>query len=142
LNKYQIEVGGELLNGHHDFCLFDKKENIQGEHKYFELSSGHNLHKWKLIPIYHIYGSEELSIKNGNLRELMQKPYLAVNNKAAVENNWEENTEMALIAGERTLSLPLRFLSSIPSDSIGLPFGLEGMPFIDFDTEVRLQKIK
>ena len=80
LNKFQDEVGGPLSGGDPGERLIEpapgKKtayfENIPAG---FEPRAG----EWLLLPLHHIFGSEELSALAPNIAELSAGPYLALN---------------------------------------------------------------
>ncbi|HEY0898718.1 MAG TPA: NADH-quinone oxidoreductase subunit NuoG, partial [Sphingobacteriaceae bacterium] len=83
-NKYQTEVGGPLHGNNPGVRLFEEKERI-GK-KYF--SSGNPTipsmkGEWTLIPLGHIFGSEELSVYTAGIQERMPPPYLALNQEDA-----------------------------------------------------------
>jgi NADH-quinone oxidoreductase subunit G len=79
LNKYQSEVAGPLLGGDPGVRLFEPPAEARGAYYAqppapFQPVDG----EWLLVPLYHIYGSEELSSLSPPVAELVPGPYLAV----------------------------------------------------------------
>ena len=104
--------------------------------------------EWYVVPRYHIFGSEELSILSPSVAELAPRPYLELNPEdaailtgkapASPENMQATAQSTGPGAGEvppvfeLTLDgaiyrLPLRLSTSLPRGMVGLPVGLPGM---------------
>ncbi|SFU42272.1 NADH-quinone oxidoreductase subunit NuoG [Nitrosospira multiformis] len=108
LNKFQDEVGGQLSGGDPGERLIQatpgKKaayfENIPPG---FEPRPG----EWLLLPLHHIFGSEELSILAPGIAELSAQPYLALNP--------EDASNLGLTAGDE-VQLRLRAQTDVTAD--------------------------
>jgi len=79
LNKFQNEVGGELLGGDPGVRLLEPAEGARAGYlgqapAAFQPGNG----EWLVVPLYHIYGSEELSSLSPPVAELILEPYLAM----------------------------------------------------------------
>ncbi|HTJ54731.1 MAG TPA: molybdopterin-dependent oxidoreductase, partial [Nitrosospira sp.] len=154
LNKFQDEVGGPLSGGDPGERLIEpapgKKtayfENIPAG---FEPRAG----EWLLLPLHHIFGSEELSVLAPNIAELSAGPYLALNPGDASDLGLTAGDEVQLrlrpqpdIAADGSIDavanpaadpaadpaaeayrLPLRFKPELLHGTAGLPVGLAGM---------------
>jgi NADH-quinone oxidoreductase subunit G len=153
LNKFQDEVGGPLSGGDPGERLIEpmpgKKtayfENIPAG---FEPRAG----EWLLLPLHHIFGSEELSILAPGIAELSVQPYLALNPEdasnlgltagdevqlrlraqadAQVDAKADRSANAATTTAEttsETFRLPLRFKPELLHGTAGLPVGLTGM---------------
>ena len=95
---------------------------------------------WLLVPLHHIFGSDDLSMYTPGIAELAPKPYIALNAADA--------ERLGLIAGDQVnlwlpwldLSAPWRLVPSLPSGVAGLPVGLPGMPFVALPARGRLSR--
>ncbi len=140
INKYQIEIGGDLRKEIPQLCILRNKKsgNLIGEYYKMDLSdSKHQLDKpkgeWKVLPLYNIFGSDELSVVEGGIKELVPLPYIAVNLESAKKMGWDESTLIKPAGDEITNGIQLRFLNGIPEDCVGIPVGLEQMLFVELE---------
>src|SRR6185312_1717706 len=82
LNKFQDEVGGPLSGGDPGERLIEPMPGAGKKAAYFEnIPAGFEPRQgeWLLLPLHHIFGSEELSVLAPNIAELSTGPYLALN---------------------------------------------------------------
>jgi NADH-quinone oxidoreductase subunit G len=122
LNKFQEEVGGPLRNERPGIRLIvphtDTEPHYIGDiPQPFERRTD----QWLILPLYHIFGSEELSARSGPIMGRMPTPYLALSAEDAGVQQLAEGQEVSLILGERTFRLPVVFHASIPPGIAGLP---------------------
>ena len=121
-NKFQQEVGGPLRGGDPGVRLLEADESatpaffteVPGA---FQSRNG----QWLALPLYHIFGSEELSMLSPPLAGRAPQPYLAVHP--------DDLTEFGLQAGEIvrvSLSGVVRDLQVLVLP--GLARGLAGIP--------------
>jgi NADH-quinone oxidoreductase subunit G len=131
INKFQIEVGGPLRGGDPGKRLIEPKQgaramsfgNAPGA---FERRSG----EWLVVPLYHIFGSEELSMLTPGVAEQAPQPYLALNPDDARRLNVKEGGIVEVPFLKRIRNLPVRIVTGLPAGVAGLPVGLPGMPGI------------
>ncbi|MDX9909454.1 MAG: NADH-quinone oxidoreductase subunit NuoG [Mariniphaga sp.] len=140
INKYQIEIGGDLRREISQLCIFKNTAtgNVRGE--YYKMEVDDNEHqkdkpkgKWKVLPLYHIFGSDELSVVEGGIKELAPLLYIGINPESAKKMGWDESTEVRPAKGDNTTGIQLRFSDEIPEDCVGIPIGLEQMPFVELE---------
>jgi NADH-quinone oxidoreductase subunit G len=79
VNKFQSEIAGPLRGGDPGVRLIEPASTPGEAHggaapQAFEPRTG----AWLLVPLYHIFGSEELSALSPGVRELTPEPYLAL----------------------------------------------------------------
>ena len=80
VNTYQKEVGGPLRGGDAGVRMFEPAP-VNGQSYFsaipaaFEPREG----EWLLVPMHHIFGSDELSLSAPGIAELAAKPHVAVN---------------------------------------------------------------
>jgi NADH-quinone oxidoreductase subunit G len=121
LNRFQEEVSGPLRGGREGVQLFTTATN---KHTYFETIPPAFSAKddaWSVLPIYHIFGSEELSAQSPAIAARAPQPYLALNPDDAEKLGLVEG-ETAVINQDQTL--PVKLLHSLPKGTIGLPVGV------------------
>ncbi len=140
VNKYQIEIGGDLRREIPQLCIFINKETgiPGGEYYKMDLSedkrqSNKPKGEWKVLPLYHIFGSDELSVVEGGIKELVPQPYIAINPELAKKMGWDESTLIRPVGDGNSKGIQLRFLDGIPDDCVGIPVGLEQMPFVELE---------
>jgi NADH-quinone oxidoreductase subunit G len=75
--------------------------------------------EWLLVPIYHIFGSDELSLSAPGIAELAPKPYVALNTADVTEG-----TEVQVSCAGGTFRLPVRIRPDLPPGVAGLSAGI------------------
>jgi NADH-quinone oxidoreductase subunit G len=129
VNKFQKEVGGPLAGGDPGVRLFD----VKGAEKplYFQanfssvkaLGAGEVL----VVPIHHVFGSEELSVRAPGIAGLCPAPYVAVNMDDAHARNLQDGQGIGISFPGIEFHLPVRIDESLPTGVAGLPAGVPGL---------------
>lgn len=135
LNKFQQEVDGPLRGGDPGQRLVEPSPDKPW--KYFEnppAAFAPSEHEWLTVPIYHIFGSEELSVLSHGIAQLTPRPYLGVNPSDAARLGFAQGQQI-LLGGK---PVAVKLLPSLPPGVVGVPAGLPGMPVIDLSEKVRL----
>ena len=130
LNKFQEEVAGPLRGGDPGVRLIEPAKDRKWEYfdnppDQFKPKDG----EWLVVPIHHIFGSEELSIYTHGVLELAPKPYVALNPDDAARLQVNAGDTVEIQTTKESLSVPLRLDSSLPAGILGVPVGLP-----DFDS--------
>lgn len=98
--------------------------------------------QWLVAPLYHIFGSEELSILTPGVAELAPAPYLGISAQDAPALLGASSAESApgaeaqtpglveLTLNGKVFRLPARTVPGLPQGVLGLPVGLPGMPVV------------
>jgi NADH-quinone oxidoreductase subunit G len=136
LNKFQSEIGGPLRGGDPGQRLIEPVTDGPG--RYFSLrASGQEPDKaqLRLVPIHHIFGSEELSLAAPAIAQRAPQPYLALNPDDAPAG---EAQRLRLLVNGRSLELPVKLLAGLPRGVAGWPVGLTGLPTIDLPATVSI----
>jgi NADH-quinone oxidoreductase subunit G len=120
VNTYQKEVGGPLLGGDAGVRLFEPapangKSYFSAIPDAFKPREG----EWLLLPMYHIFGSEELSLSAPGIAELAPGPHVALNT-----DELSEGTEVEVSCAGDTLRLPVRRRPELPRGVAVLSMGL------------------
>jgi NADH-quinone oxidoreductase subunit G len=132
LNKFQSKVGGPLRGGDPGCRLIEpaKVEEVKyldGIPSAFQPREG----EWLVVPQYHIFGSEELSVLSPGIAELAPQPYLAMSPRDAAALRVGEGDEITLNLKSETYRLPVRLASGMPEATVKLAMGLPGSPSVD-----------
>ena len=76
--------------------------------------------EWLLVPMYHIFGSDELSLSAPGIAELAEKPHVALN-----APDLAEGAEVEVVSGGGTLRLPVRLRPDLPPGVACLSAGMQ-----------------
>jgi NADH-quinone oxidoreductase subunit G len=140
LNKFQEEVGGPLRNERPGIRLITPQNGTESRYvadipQHFERRDDY----WLTLPLYHIFGSDELSARSGPIQERMPNPYLALSPEDASAQQIVEGQEVTLVLGERLFHLLVALHSSMPSGIAGLPV-LPALAGVSLPAWARIQK--
>ena len=130
LNKFQSEVGGPLVGGDPGLRLIEPKAICPPMEYFREVPPAFQPRpgEWLVIPVEHIFGSEELSVLTPGVAGLAPQPYLGLNPDDAKALGVGEGAEVELALPEAAYRLPARLRPSLPRGMAELPVGLPGMP--------------
>ncbi len=125
LNKFQDEVGGPLRDGVPGFRLFEPDGRASTEYfaeipQAFVPRDGGSL----LLPLYHIFGSEELSVLTPGITERAPQPYLGLSPEQAAALAVGEGDEVTVSANGTEHRLPVVIMPHLPAGTAGIPVGL------------------
>ncbi len=131
LNKFQEEVGGPLRGGNPGRRLIEpagdtKEFTIAAAPPFFARRSG----EWLIVPLYHIFGSEELSVLSPGIASLTPRPYIGLNPDDAAEIGVSGAREVELVVDDVIYHLPVMLIPSLPTGVAGLPMGIPGVPWV------------
>jgi NADH-quinone oxidoreductase subunit G len=127
INKYQIEVGGELHGGNPGKRLFEPDLNSKAEYfnstpSAYSLKEGEG--QYMVLPLYHIFGSDELSALSPAVAERVPQPYIALNDSDAAKAGIEEGAIVEVLLSGNKKWLPVKLKMGLPQGTAGLPKGL------------------
>jgi NADH-quinone oxidoreductase subunit G len=128
VNKFQAEIGGPLRGGDPGKRLVEPASGAQPEYfaavpPAFEPRDG----KLLFVPLFHIFGSEPLSMLSPGIAELAPRPYAALPPDFAARENISEGDTVRIESDSLSLELPVKIAASLPQGVAGLPSGLPGM---------------
>ena len=129
VNKFQQEVGGPLRGGDPGRRLIEPPKGAPI--KYFVDVPGpfsRREGEWLIIPLYHIFGSEELSSRAPAIAERAPDPYVALNDDDAAELGVNVGELIELSLNGVIHQLPARIMSSLPGGLAGISAGVSGLP--------------
>jgi NADH-quinone oxidoreductase subunit G len=119
-NFYQKEVGGPLRGGDPGIRMFEpnasqNKTYFDGIPKPFRPHEG----EWLLVPMHHLFGSDELSLAAQGIAELAAAPYVAIN-----DGHFVEGEQVDVRCGNATFRLPVSIRPDIPPGVACVPVGM------------------
>jgi NADH-quinone oxidoreductase subunit G len=142
VNKFQSEIGSALRTGDPGVRLIEPK----GEGEYFTQIPRHFARRereWLVIPIEHIFGSEELSRHAPAVEKLVFEPYLALNVADAGSLGLEDGSgEVEIELSGTKHRLPVKVLPDLPGGIAGIPHGLPAAFGEVFPTWRRVERIQ
>lgn len=126
--KFQREVNGPLRGGDPGVRLIEPEGKFQAPYfsgipEAFQPRQG----QWLVVPLYHIFGSEELSSWSPPIAELAAKPYVALNAADAAELQVCAGSEVEVLLPGLTIRVPVSISTETPKGVAGLPAGLPGL---------------
>ncbi|MEE8523049.1 MAG: molybdopterin-dependent oxidoreductase, partial [Thermoanaerobaculia bacterium] len=126
LNRFQEEVAGPLRGGDPGIRLISTA-SPSAEADYFTEVPGafeRRTAEWRIIPLHHIFGSEELSVLSDGIAELAPKAYLALHPDDAADLGIAAGAMVSVTYDGGCLELPARIQPELPRGVAGLPVGL------------------
>jgi NADH-quinone oxidoreductase subunit G len=134
--KFQDEVGGPLRGGDPGVRLIEPAAEPAA--RWFDPppATVREPGSWRAVPLYHIFGGEELSALSAPIAERAPVPYAALHPDDLAALNGAEAVDLNL--GTRTLRLPARAEPSLPPGTVGLPVDLPGVLLADLPDRVGL----
>jgi len=124
-NKFQTEVGGPLRGGDPGIRLIEA--SLQSDRKYFSnISAAFQAHagEWLVVPIFHIFGSEELSRWAPGIAQLAPSPYVALNPEEASRSGVSAGQLIKVTIGGTLFDLQVLLRVDLPCGVAGLPAGV------------------
>jgi NADH-quinone oxidoreductase subunit G len=140
LNKFQDEVGGPLRGGDPGQRLIEPKQTGP---KFFDKvpdAFQRRNDEWLIVPLSHIFGSEELSALSPAIAARAPQRYLAMNDDDAGRLAVTDGEEVELRLGGNIHYLPVRLRHALAKGTAGLPVGLRELPFVDLPAWGRIAK--
>jgi NADH-quinone oxidoreductase subunit G len=130
LNKFQSEVGGPLRGGDPGRRLIEPSQ-VEKAAYFNEIPASFRPRKneWLVTPLYHLFGSEELSALSPALAGRAPQTYLALNPDDADALRVKEGEDVELVLNGAVYRLTVRFHPALPRGVAGLPAGLRELPW-------------
>ena len=129
-NKFQSEIAGALKGGDPGVRLIEPASGGEAEPfpaggEEFAPPAGKPLTgTWLAVPLYHIFGSEELSAWSPSVRELVPAPYVSLRPEEAYRFGFAEGQELEIAVEGRSFTLPLRTAPGLAKGLAGIAAGL------------------
>jgi NADH-quinone oxidoreductase subunit G len=126
LNRFQEEIAGPLRAGDPGVRLVEPPDGAWPAYaadvpEPFAPENG----KWRVVPVHHVFGSEELSVLSPGVAALAPEPYVALHPEDAAELGLKGAAEVTL--DERRFELPVALRPELPRGVAALPLSLPGL---------------
>ncbi|WP_312514759.1 NADH-quinone oxidoreductase subunit NuoG [Stutzerimonas nitrititolerans] len=129
-NKFQDEVGGHLRAGDPGVRLLDDvRQDLAW--KSAPAAFAPALGSWQVVPLHHLFGSEETTALAAPIQSRIPQPYVALADAEAQRLGVAEGALLSLRVADAHLQLPVRIDASLSLGLVGLPVGLEGIPVLN-----------
>ena len=139
MNKYQQEVGGDLLGGNPGVRLFNKPAaKVSDFFKDFPEQFKERINKWLLLPQSHIFGSDELSVYTKGVMERSPEPYIGLSPVDAKMIDAVEGGSVSLVIEKKEYKYPLRIIKSLRNGIVLVSKGLPGVPGLNWGSWVEV----
>ena len=141
LNKFQEEVGGPLRGGDPGVRLLEA--NPESRAAYFTAippAFERRKDEWLILPLHHIFGSEELSMLAPAVAQRAARPTLVLHPEDAAELTIEPGEQAEISLSGTPCRLPVGMDSSVPRGSAGCPADLPSLSGIGLPARSKIRK--
>ncbi len=141
VNKFQSEVGGPLAGGDPGALLIEPSH--VGANSYSDGTPeafAPRVGEWLLIPLHHIFGSEELSGQAPAVAELATRPYAALNPDDARGLGVVEGESVEVSVLNVPFQLKVKMAPVLPRGLAGLPLGVPPLIGLTLPTWGKVRK--
>ncbi|MGH8684002.1 MAG: NADH-quinone oxidoreductase subunit NuoG, partial [Nitrosospira sp.] len=88
--------------------------------------------EWLIVPLHHIFGTEEMSVFAPGIADLVPRPYLALHPDDAAELGLAAGSDLQVQlelggGGQTGYRLPVKLRAELECGVAGLPVGLQGL---------------
>jgi NADH-quinone oxidoreductase subunit G len=139
---YLDEPNGSLKGGDPGIRFIEPKEG--SNYPYFKMSSPgveQQKDKWLIVPVYMIFGSEELSSLGSAIAQRINEPLLYLNRKDAESIGVNDGESIGLEIANIKLVMKIKIEESLQQRVVGLTINLSGMSFVDLPVYGKFNKI-
>ncbi len=143
LNRFQQEIGGPLLGEGPGRRLVEP--DSKRAPSYFGGAperpvSGNG--KWRVLPLFEIFGSEELSLLSPSVAVRVVPAYVVLSEEDASELGVAQGDTVKVRVNQETLHLVAKIQKGFVVKNAGLARGLPGMPFFTGRTAVEVNRVE
>jgi NADH-quinone oxidoreductase subunit G len=139
--NYLDEPNGSLKGGDPGVRLIESGEGHNNS--YFKTDPRafeYKKDEWLIVPVYQIFGSEELSSAGSSVAQRIKEPFLYLNQKDSEKLAIKDSELIQLEVPGNKLRIKVRIENSIQQGMAGLSINLPGMQFIDLPCRGKLIK--
>jgi len=130
MNFYLDEPNGSLKGGDPGILLFDEQSEHQRGSFTFSIPQKTAENQWLILPVYCIFGSEELSNQASAIKERIPQPFVLVSSKVVQTVTPNGRGMVRLEIGDISIEVLLKIDDSLPSGVMGLSVNLPGMEYV------------
>jgi len=133
--KFQSHTGAALKQATNGHCLV---ENSVTEKTWSEVMDAEKVTgDFEVFPLYHLFGSEELTANTEAIKAKATSAYIAINEADASKLGLQASDGVSV---EHNGAVPYIIRSSIAPGTVGVPVGLKGLNFRDLPAAISLEK--
>jgi len=141
LHKFQSEAGGALAGGTAGARLIDTaSQNSYTADTQIPDAFTARKNEWLLVPIYRVFGSDELSAKSPAVDELVDQPFIELSTLDANTLNAKQGDSVNLTLPDGDCEMTLHINDSLPAGCAGYSVGLPGARWLAADTSVAIRR--
>jgi NADH-quinone oxidoreductase subunit G len=118
--------------------------SVAGKRRYFEQVTKNkevNHDELRIIPVYRIFGSDELSSVGAAITGKLEQPFVLMNQKDADIISVKEGDSVQLEILKIRLTLKVKIENTLQKGMAGLSVNLPGMPFFDIPDNGKFHKL-
>ena len=142
LHKFQSETGGALAGGTPGKRLFEFKAQVKAIKYSIPESLKTKKSHFQALPLYRIFGSEELSVRCPAIEELSPQSFIQLNQDDAVQLNVEAGDLVSMNLADGDEECLVEINPSIPANCAGYTIGLPSSSYLAPESFVSLTKSK
>ncbi len=142
LYSYLDEPNGSMKGGDPGIRLIEPAEKSTVAYFNTVNTHGNRGKDWQLLPVYQIFGSEELSIHGEAVAQRMKEPFVILNPEDAQTIGVADGDPVQLETEGNQLTIKVNIENTLPKGLAGLVKNLPGMPFVTMPGTGRFAKIK
>ena len=139
--NYLDEPNGSMKGGDPGIRLIEPGEGKN--HSFFKINPqtpDHKNDEWLVIPVYQIFGSEELSSASSAIAQRIPEPFLFLNQKDAEIIHIKDGELILLEMPGHNLKIKAKIENNLKQGITGLSVNLPGMQFIDMPCRGKIYK--
>jgi NADH-quinone oxidoreductase subunit G len=127
--KFQKSAGGELTQGTHGERLFDV---VTGSKTWYPVSINKDaLNGFAVFPLYHLFGSEELTARSEAIQAKATGAYVALNPADVAKLGLSSSDGVQV---QHNGAVPFLARASVAPGTVGITVGLNGLNFQNMTT--------
>ncbi|TAK60858.1 NADH-quinone oxidoreductase subunit NuoG [Methylobacter sp.] len=142
INKFQQEIGGHLHGGDAGVCLIEASGTMPW---FSDIPSAFKPEQdqWHIMPLPHIFGTEELSLHSSPIVERLPAFCVLLNplDSETLEVDSGDQVGICDLSGDLILKAPVQTELTLPRGLIGITAGLPAFQSLQNITQVTLKKV-
>jgi NADH-quinone oxidoreductase subunit G len=139
--KFQQEVGGELRGGDPGLRLIEPAADARPVYSGLPGEPQRREGEWLAVPLYHIFGSDELSMLSPAVAERAPQPYLALHPDDAAALQLAAGAQAEVRINGSVHRLPVQLAAEIARGLAGIPAGLPQTKGLQLPAWSRIAKL-
>jgi NADH-quinone oxidoreductase subunit G len=142
MNKYMEEPNGSLKNGGNPGVLLFGSGNSEPGNYYEKTNPQIKLEPDELlvIPVWQIFGSDELSSRGEAILNRASKPFIIINESEMKRLGLTKNESSQLLVNKININVIVKNDNAVPDGVVGLSFGIPGVPYLNLPCPGKLYR--